>query len=221
MILAALAAGACLWCVDGNPPAEKELMRLAALPPRKLLAEVRKAGACVKILDSGRRVPGGAFHWGQVEAPTGTLSAVTRQAGLMGKTLCKGELPLSRDCTTIALASDAPLVTILHEYLHTRQIAGDESWCQLSAALWSHPPTPVESRALRDREWDVVKLLWRAHARMKLSLEDRVALTSDVITEAGARADYDATALDFANREHLRERLNTLIGEYTKKMGAR
>jgi hypothetical protein len=191
------------------------VLALAKKSPKEQLKAVRAEGLCVKILTSGRKVPKGFFLWQDAEKPSGKLSDVTSRAALMGKTLCKGEHKVSEKCTTIALASDAPRVTLIHEYLHVQQIEKDGEWCELSKTLWKRRPNKGEERELQDREWDVLVALWKNRGDLNLDAQDRVTVAGEILEMAPQRK-HDKSAARFVDDEKVQDELMSAAAEYQK-----
>lgn len=211
----------CDWCVTNNATREQEILRIAAMQPLAQLAYVRAQGVCVKVLDSGRRPPKNLFYWAQVEQATGSLTEVTQIKNVMGKTFCKGEIAFADQCNTIAIASDAPRSTLLHEFLHLRQLESDKAWCKLSRALWSRKATEQEARVLRDKEWDVHRLLWKLRKQLSFGLEDQLTVVAETLEEAQAREKYDAEAGKYVARERMAQELERLMKEYRAHLGVK
>lgn len=205
---------ACDGCLDGDALLLDGLEKIALMAPKQQLEQIRKEGVCIKVADSGRKAPPKFFSWSQVEKPTLALKEATSLADVMGKSFCRGERPLSRACPTIVLASDAPASTLLHEYLHVKQAERSTSWCALSKKLWNRPPTKAEDRIVRDLEWDAHKMLWSNRARLKLGLEDKIAVAGETIEEAKKRRDFDPTTLSYLQREKVAQSFRELIQEY-------
>ncbi|NUM87971.1 MAG: hypothetical protein HUU37_02090 [Bdellovibrionales bacterium] len=197
------ARSTCAWCTEGDEAVAKELRRLGGLPPADILREVRAQGACVEILDSGRKAPGG-FHWGKVEATQGKLSDVTQHKALMGKTLCRGEHEKAKDCATILVASDAPFSTLLHEWLHFQQTKKAGTVCATSKPLWKRAPSEMEKNLLGDFEWDVLMVLWENRSRLPLGVEDRITVASEILEQAEKRRGRHPDAAAWVKREDVR-----------------
>lgn len=210
----AIAQAACSNCIEDDADVAKQAIRLSKLPPKEQLTQVRKTGTCVVILKSGRKFDSPFFNWQQVEAPQGDLREVSSQKNLMGKTLCKGERPISKSCTTIVLAADAPVSTLVHEYLHTRQIAKDPEWCAFSKALWGRPARPADIQRIRDKEWDVHRFLWLNREALRLGVEDDLAVTAELVEEAQARKGWDESAETFIGTQKVREHLMQAMQRY-------
>ena len=189
------------------------------MKPQDQLKFIREKGVCIKILESDRKVPKGFFVWGEIEKPTGKLSEITSQKGLMGKTLCQGEHSLAKNCATIVLASDAPRSTLLHEFLHHRQIEKDPSWCPLSKTLWQRTPSKDEQKLIRDKEWDVHKALWDNRKQLNFQIEDQVTVASETLEEAQVRKNFDPDAEKYTQTSNLLLELNSAISQYKKKLG--
>lgn len=218
LLAAALAAEPeCKWCVADRPEIVKEVVALANMAPAKLLKAVRAKGVCVKIMDSRRSVPPKTFYWGQVEKPKDPLNSTTKIAGLMGKSMCKDEQPIAQGCPTIVLASDAPYSTIIHEYLHHLQSKRHKEWCSLSKELWIRPPNEHDWRMIRDKEWDVHRFLWNNRSKMKLEVDDHIAIVSETINEAEQRKRFDPEAKAFLEKSKALEQLNRLMDEYGRR----
>ncbi|MEQ1665798.1 MAG: tetratricopeptide repeat protein, partial [Bdellovibrionales bacterium] len=209
---------ACPICVEGDPIVEKELLRLSLLKPQELITEVRKQGICVQVLKSNRKSPEQFFTWSKIEKSEKPLSDITKQKNLMGKTFCKDEHLISKGCTTIVLASDAPKSTLLHEYLHVKQIEKDAKWCPLSKELWSREPSPAESKLIRDKEWDVHRVLWAHLEQLNVDIEDKLAVISETLQEAWLRKDFDSEALKFVKSEKMSKRLGSLFATYKSQL---
>jgi hypothetical protein len=158
--------------------------------------------------------------WGQVEKATEPLSSVTTLKALMGKTLCKGEIDASKNCATIVIASNAPRSTLIHEYLHAKQMSKDANWCPLSKALWGKSSlTSDEKKAVREKEWDAHKFLWRNRALFSYGIEDALAIASETIEEAQARSSWDASAKDFVKEQNIEAIMLEKIEAYKKQLG--
>lgn len=213
-------ANECSWCVSTKPEIIREIQELATKEPAAQLKSLRDKGLCINILDSDRKVPKkGFFIWADIEKPTGSLTDVTKLKNLMGKTLCQGEHKMSKKCPTIVLASDAPQSSLLHEYLHYKQILGDKTWCPLSEKLWKRTPTAEEEKIIRDREWDVHKALFENRKELKFNTEDEVTVISETLEEAQARQSYDKGAIDYVKKNKLSEELMKSIEIYKERMG--
>lgn len=208
----------CSWCVFGNAMITAKATSIANLSSKGILQAIRAEGACVKIMDTRRRVAKGTFAWSQIEKPTLKARDVSKIAGLMGKTLCKDELPIARACPTIVLASDAPLVTAIHEYLHYLQSKRDAQWCSISKKLWREAPAGEDLVAVRDKEWDAHLFLWYNRSKMNLAVGDRIAIASEILSEAEQRKRYDPDAEVFLKRERPELYLQAATLEYKQKM---
>ena len=116
---------------------------------------------------------------------------------------------------TIVLADDAPKSTLFHEYLHTQQIKKDPSWCQLSKKMWkTKKASREEIREVHNREWDVIKFLWKNRKNMKLDLQDHLAIASEIQGMAKKRSQYDPSAQAFVQKENVQGILLKLINDY-------
>ncbi len=215
LVFLALPVFAADWHVRGDSHAIGAVKKLVKENPAEQLRIVRESGICVRILNADRRKSHGFFMWKDAEMPTGKLTEITLQPALMGKTLCQGEQPLAEKCTTIAIAADAPRVTLLHEFLHTKQIAKDPSWCKLSKELWHRTASLAEQRELKDREWDVLTTLWKNRVALKLDAQDRVAVAGE-LSELAPQRKYDASAAKFMATTQVSKELKKAIAEFTK-----
>jgi len=211
----------CEWCVQGNPAATVAALALGKLEPAEMLKSVRKQGICVRILDSGRRAPPGTFLWSTIEQPSGKLSDITKIPGLMGKTLCADELPIAKGCPTIVLASDGMKTTLVHEFLHVKQIAKDQAWCPLSKKTWETGKTsPEEQRVFLNREWDVHRWLLENLDALRPNIDDKIGIVSNTMDQARMRASFDADAAQYVEKMKLNEKLNGYVNEYTELLKA-
>ena len=210
-----IGASAADWRIENDHNAIAAVARLAKLNPRAQLKAVRAEGICVKVLDSGRKAPKGFFLWRDAERPIGKLSEVTAKGALMGKTLCKRELPIAESCTTVVMADDAPRVTLLHEYLHTKQIAKDKAWCEISKRLWTESGAAADTRQLQDREWDVLTTLWENRRKLQLDPQDRVAVAGEILDMAPQRKG-DSSAQRFIQKQGVESELAKAADEYRK-----
>lgn len=204
----------CEWCVTGDVKIKAELIRLGGLAPKQLLKEVRAQGACVEILKSDRTGAPRGFHWGEAESPTGALSEVTQHKALMGKTLCEGEHKKSKNCTTIALAHDAPFSTLLHEWLHFQQTQKSTKVCATSKPLWSRTPNAEEAKLLSEFEWDALTALWESRKNLPLGVEDRITLSSEILEQAQKRKPFDPKAQAWTKREAVESYLMKAVAEF-------
>lgn len=205
----------CKHCVADDPAVQSLAKELSKLKPAELLKRVEDDGVAVKILPSGRRTPKKFFTWGSIRVDEGKLDQISRAEGSMGKTLCKGERNSPTDRATVVLASDAPFSTLLHEYLHALQIRKDRGWCAISKRLWSKPaPDELESRMIRDREWDVRRTLLETLDSPSYSLEDQASVVDGAISEADARKGFDPAAAALVESRGLREKLSLIMLDY-------
>ncbi len=216
---ALLAAPVCNWCVFGQAGITEDVVRIASLSPFEALRAVRQHSICVKVMDTHRRVPPDTFAWAQIESPSLEMRQVSQLTGLMGKTLCAGEIPLVGKCPTIILASDAPFSTLIHEYLHFLQIGRDPTWCGFSKSLIGRGPDEKALGRMSDMEWDVHLFLWNNYKKMDLALDDQIAIVSETVSLAQQRRNYDPDAKRFLAIENPAETLDRLIADYRKKMG--
>jgi hypothetical protein len=216
---AAHADTSCKWCIADDKKIQKEFKALGLLEPKVLLEKVRADKVCVKVLRSNRKGESKFFQWSSVEPPQGELSAITKIGALMGKTLCADEHPMAKDCTTIVLAHDAPKSTLIHEYLHVRQIRRDSSWCDISKSLWNRKTASAdERRAALDREWDAHKFLWKHKAEWKLSVEDRIGIAANLLEQATLRDAYDKSAIPYIKSEGVEKYLERRIADFQQAM---
>lgn len=218
LLFSASAAAAEKWAIRNDAKVLCELKSLAKKSKKVQLATVRKSGVCVEILDSGRKVPKGFFVWKDAEKPTALLSKVTSKAALMGKTMCKGEHRASEKCTTIFLASDAPASTLLHEYLHVKQIEKDAAWCELSKNLWTREATEAEAREPGEREWDVHVALWDNRESLGFDAQDTAAVGGELLELVPARASYDKETLEYVKKARVESELVKAIQEYQRRL---
>lgn len=206
----------CPWCVFKSESLIEEIKNLTKKSPEEQLKSIREQGVCIMVMESGRRTPKDFFTWGKIETPKESLLKISKVKNLMGKTLCKGEHDLARKCITIALASDAPKSTLIHEYLHAKQIQNDPEWCRLSKQLWKRSPTADEVKIIRNKEWDVHRFLWESRESLNFNIEDELAITAETIEEAEQRKSFDSTASEYAKDQKLNLTLNQLIQKYKK-----
>lgn len=136
----------------------------------------------------------------------------------MGKTLCKSEHELSSKCLTIALASDAPKSTLIHEFLHAKQIQKDPKWCGISKKLWQRAPTEEEVKIIRDKEWDAHRFLWENRQSLNFNIEDDLAIVSETLEEAMQRKSFDLTAMNYIKEQKMEETLTQLIQKYKSSL---
>ncbi|MBI3557008.1 MAG: hypothetical protein HY074_12150 [Deltaproteobacteria bacterium] len=217
-LVAVFAAGICNWCVFGRMDLTNDVLGIARLKPQAALKAIRERSVCVKVMRTKRKVPPHTFAWEQIEKPTLEMKEVTQLAGLMGKTLCAGEIPVVGKCQTIILASDAPFSTLIHEYLHVLQIARDPGWCPFSKAMWHRGASDVDLKLMSDKEWDVHLFLWNNYKRMNLEIDDQIAIVSETVNLAQQRKNFDPDAKNFLAQENAVETLNGLIAQYKKRM---
>jgi hypothetical protein len=207
------AADVCTWCIADDSASVHEVDKLLALTPKALLKAVRGKGVLVNIFDSGRKHPrDGSFTWSMVEVGDKTLSDYSNQQALTGRSYCAGEHADAKGKPLIVLANDAPLSTLIHEYLHTRQMAKDASWCAAGAK-------GAGEEALSDREWDVHRALWKMRGHKKFNLEDRISIGSNLLEQARAREERDSSAMAFIAQEKVLENLMALIDQYKTAHG--
>lgn len=209
----------CTWCVSESTSIKKNVVALAHMAPKKLLAEIRKRNICVKVLNSNRVVPKGTFAWGQVEKADLPIETASKITGLMGKTFCKGEHEISAQCPMLIVASDAPFSTLLHEYLHYLQSEQDPSWCPRSKAMWHRSTTSEDWKEIRDKEWDVHRFLWDNKNQMNLALDDRIAIASETLNEAEVRKNFDSDAAVYVEKNKIKAELIKDMSQYSKQMG--
>jgi hypothetical protein len=209
----------CSFCVNQDAKALETAKSLAQLGPKELLAHIEKEGIKILILSSGRKNPSPLFNWGQIRIDKGELTQITKLEGAMGKTLCRGEKPESREGTTIVLAADSPYSTLIHEYLHVLQLQRDSSWCPVSRQLWGRQKvSPREQRMVRDREWDVRLVLWNLLEAPPMTVEDRLMVTDGLLNEASERKAYDPSAVAFVDKNDLKTKRSKEIKEYMEKL---
>lgn len=208
----------CQWCVFKSNKVAEDIKSLSLKSPEEQLKSIRASGLCVMVMESGRKTPRDFFTWGKIETPKEPMLKITKHKNLMGKTLCKGEHELSAKCVTIALASDAPKSTLIHEYLHTMQIHNDPSWCRLSKQLWKREPTADEVKMIRDKEWDAHQFLWENRENLNLNIEDELSIVSETIEEAEQRKSFDPSASVYVKDQKLTSTLSQLIEKYKKAM---
>ena len=201
----------CRFCVADTFDAKS----LSQLAPADLLKFIEKE-AKVLILSTGRKDPSPLFSWGKLRTDEGQLNQITKLEGAMGKTLCKGEKPEAKDGITIVLAADSPYSTLVHEYLHLRQIKKDGAWCPISKALWTRAPLAHEERMVRDREWDVRQVLWTLRDGPHMTVEDRLIIADGLMNEAKMRALYDPAAADFIAKNNIAKGRDKAVREYTE-----
>ena len=219
IVTALFASETCDWCVFGQAKITNDVVRIANLSPGEALSEVRRHSICVKVMRTNRKVPPGTFAWQDIQPATIEMNQVTRLAGVMGKTLCPGELPITGKCATIILASDAPFSTLIHEYLHYIEIQRDPTWCAFSKTMWVLGSSDKDLKKLSDKEWDVHLFLWNNYKKMKLDLDDKIAFISELVSTAEQRKNVDPDAKKFLEIENPAKTLNELIAEYKKTRG--
>lgn len=208
----------CQFCIAGNKNFAEQIKTLSQLPPKDLLAKIEANNIKVLILSSGRKNPSKLFYWGQVRQDKGELNQISKIEGAMGKTLCTGERPESKEGPTIILASDSPYSTLVHEYVHSMQIKEDLSWCPVSKRLWTDKPTDAETRMVRDREWDVRLVLWDLLKSPQMNIEDQIIVTEGIIREAEARKNFDPTANKFLTDNNIQSYFLQKVEEYKKAL---
>lgn len=208
----------CDWCVYKSDTLASDIKALANKPPEEQLKDIRSQGICVLVMESGRKTPKDFFTWGKIEAPKESLQKITKQKNVMGKTLCKSEHELSAKCLTIALASDAPKSTLIHEFLHAKQIQKDSKWCGISKKLWQRAPTEEEAKMIRDKEWDVHRFLWENRQSLNFNIEDDLAVVSETLEGAMQRRKFDSTATDYTKEQKMEESLTQLIQKYKSSL---
>ncbi len=209
----------CLYCVTDDIHIKNKLEKLVSLEPKEILEKIENEKIKVLILSSGRKNPSKFFYWGKIRTDQGLLNQITKLEGSMGKTLCQGEKEESKKGITIVLASDSPLSTLLHEYLHVQQIKKDSSWCFVSKTLWGRSDLlPFENRMIRDREWDVRNLMWDFINIKAMNVEDRLMLIDGMYNEVLARKEYDPQAEAFEKKNDLKKRRQEAIQEYMNAM---
>jgi hypothetical protein len=206
----------CKSCLATSGKFKIKIQKLASLKPEDLLKKIEEEKIKILILSSGRKDPKTLFHWGQIRQDSGELNQISAIEGAMGKALCQGEKPESKDSITIVLASDSPYSTLIHEYIHTMQIKQDASWCPISKRLWSDKPSPFEIRMVRDREWDVRLILWDLLSTPNMNIEDQIIVTEGILRESGDRKNFDPSAARFLVNNKIQIYLNQKIEEYKK-----
>lgn len=198
----------CDWCVYEQNSIKNEVENFLNLPPRKQLEKIEAEGIKVFILNPDRKSGTPFFQWSTIRVDPGNLSDISKIEGSLGKTLCKGERLIATKDYTIVLNSDAPLSTLLHEYLHVKQIKKDSNWCKISKRLWGNNMPSVEDvKAVRDHEWDVRQTLWQARQHSAFNIEDHIVIAEGMIKEAQMRKDFDPQALEIVKKEKVEEYL--------------
>lgn len=201
--------------MTGNESVKIKIRALAAKSPEHIDKTIRTEGINIVILATKRKVPAGVFHWGQIHQPETDLGAVSKIPNLMGKTLCAGELPLSKDGLTIVVAADAPKSTLLHEYLHVLQIEKDQAWCPLSKKMWGKRKLSAkEISAAQDKEWDVHRFLWEEKDELALGFEDKLGIAANLQEQAVARSKRDPEAMAYLEKEKVGAYLRAQIEAY-------
>lgn len=209
----------CLFCVKENLEVRQEVQQLAQMKPEELLRKIESEKVKVIILASNRKASASLFSWGKVRTDPGVLNQISKIEGAMGKTLCAGEKPESKDGIAIVLAADSPYSTLLHEYLHVLQIQKDPTWCVTSKQLWTRTKvTQLELRMIRDREWDVRRILWELIKTPNMNIEDRLLITDGLFSEIEARKFFDSEALKFSDKNKIKDLRGELIKEYTDEL---
>lgn len=202
----------CTWCISEELDSSNKAESFLDLSPQAQLAKVENEGIKVFILDSGRKSETPFFQWKSVRVDSGNLTDISKVEGSLGKTLCKGERPLAIKEFTIILSSDAPLSTLLHEYLHVKQIKKDSSWCLVSKRLWSMTiPLPEDIKIVRDHEWDVRKILWSVRNHKSFNVEDHIVIAEGMLKESEMRKNYDPEASLYVKKEKVQEFLASQI----------
>lgn len=210
----------CRFCISQDKSAVEQAKDLAKLNPKDLIAAIEKAGVKILILASSRKNPSPLFNWGQIRIDKGELNQITKHEAAMGKTLCQGEKPESKDQVTIILAADSPFSTLIHEYLHTLQIQRDPSWCPVSKQLWGKEKiTAQENRMIRDREWDVRLVLWELIEAANMTVEDRLIISDGLIAESLQRKSYHPESEEFVEKNNLQTTRKKAITEYLLLLG--
>ncbi len=212
-------SASCIWCIEKNIEIENELKNLLKLKPSQILESIEAKGIKVVILKPERLPSKKFFTWGSIRINSGKLTDLSKNEGTLGKTLCKGERPISKTGMTIVISSDAPLSTLLHEYLHYRQILLDHGWCEISKKLWDNPKPKFEwAKAVRDREWDVRLTLWKLRNESIFNVEDRIVISEGLIQEAIFRSQFDKSSLNIIKELKVENFLNENVKLYLKEV---
>lgn len=205
----------CNWCLSDRKEVFNDLKKLSKLSPKDQLNFIKNQNTTVVVMNSHQKVLAGTFNWGNFIKPINDLKTLSSNKALMGKTLCKGEHMYSDWQDTIALSDIAPRSTLIHEYIQILQLRQDTAWCPISKKLWTTPsPTKQETQAIRDKEWDAHKLLWKLRNDLAYDLEDEIAISSETLEEAQKRKDWDPTAIDWIKSEGIELYMNSKIQKY-------
>ncbi|MBP7843261.1 MAG: hypothetical protein KA116_00460 [Proteobacteria bacterium] len=205
----------CTWCLSEREDVFNDLKKLSKLSPKEQLNFIKNQKTSVIVLKSHQKVLAGTFNWGKFIKPHNELKSLSSKKALMGKTLCKGEHMFSDWQDTIALSDVAPRSTLIHEYIHILQLRQDKEWCPLSKKLWSTPsPSQQESQAIRNKEWDAHKILWKLRSDLAYDIEDEIAISSETLEEAKMRKEWDPQAIDWVKSEDIELYMNHKIQNY-------
>lgn len=206
----------CDWCIETDNEFGNKVIRFATLPHTEMLKKLQHEGILVKTFTANRKFNPKTFHWGKLVPPKLKMNEIGKDPGLTGKTLCRGEIPAAAEGMTIAIADDAPKSTLIHEYLHTKQIANLPGWCAASKQAWQSGKMSTTDYANRlTAEWDVHKWLWLNKERLHLNVEDKVNIASNLIDRAKDYQQIDAAAAnDFLRQHQVEAYLQKVIPEY-------
>jgi len=209
--------GNCKWCIENNSSVKNEINHLITLMPTELLKNIENQNIKVFILNPDRIQTKKYFTWGKIRVDSGKLSDLSKIEGSLGKTLCKDERKIAKMGTTIVLSSDAPYSTLIHEYLHLKQIELDNSWCEISKKLWDNPsPKKDWIKAVRDREWDVRLFLWSIKDQNNFNIEDKIVIAEGLIKEAIFRSQYDSSSLKYIKEKKVENYLQDQVKLYLR-----
>lgn len=209
----------CKFCISENKAIVTEARKFLELAPSDQLVKIEKEGVKVFILKSDKENTVPFFQWKKIRVDQGKLTDISKLEGSLGKTLCKGEKPIAQNEYTIVLNSDAPMSTLLHEYLHVKQIINDKSWCQTSKRLWeTQIPDPRDIKIVRDHEWDVRQILWQLRDHKSFNVEDHIVIAEGMLKESEMRKEYDPDAQKIIKDEKVNIYLTEQIEEYKKNL---
>lgn len=212
-----VALGNCKWCIEKNSNVMNEINYLISITPTDFLKNIENQNIKVFILNPDRVQTKKYFTWGKLRIDSGKLSDLSRIEGSLGKTLCKDERKIAKEGVTIILSSDAPYSTLVHEFLHLKQIELDKSWCEISKKLWDNPSPKREwVKAVRDREWDVRLFLWKIKEHKNFNIEDKIVIAEGLMKEAIFRSQYDSNSLKFIKENRVENYLQKQVELYLK-----
>ncbi len=209
----------CKFCINEDQEIKKEVHLFLELSPKEQLLKIEGQGIQVLILNSSRPLSSPFFQWKKERIDRGNLNEVSHLESSMGKTLCKDEIKIAKSKYNIILNADAPRSTLLHEYLHVLQIIKDEKWCEISKKIWNKKTIdPAENIEIRNREWDVRKVLWDTRTHQSYSIEDRIIIAEGLINEAKLRSNFDKNASFLIEKENVEQFLNQNIESFKQSL---